>query len=81
MTAYSNADNTLRQEFEIEMAAEVSESTAGGRADLGRQHGQRELFRKQDVDLGGVAEVDTPLQARGTDLKDREEETCFISSL
>jgi len=77
---YSNDDNVLRREFEIDLEPEVSESTAGGRADLGRQHGQREPQRNQGVDLGGVAEADRPLQARGTDQEDKEE-NCFIITL
>jgi len=39
---YSNYDDTLRREFAIDLKPEVSESTAGGRANLGRQHGQQE---------------------------------------
>jgi len=77
---YSNDDNVLRLEFGIDLEPEVSESTAGHCTDLRKQHGQREPQRNQEVDLAGVAEADTPLQARGTDQED-EEENCYITTL
>jgi len=80
MADYSNENDALRQEFGIDLEPDVLESTAGGSADLGRQHGQREPQRNQGLDLGGVAEADTPLQARATDLEE-EEENCFIITL
>ena len=70
----------MRWEFGIDLEPEVSESTAGGHADLGRQHGQWEPQGNQGVDLGGVAVAATPWQARGNDLED-EEENCFITTL
>jgi len=70
----------VRWEFGIDLEPVVSELTAGGHADLGRQHGQREPQWNQGVDLEGVAEADTSLQARRTDLED-EEENCFITTL
>jgi len=42
---YSNDDDALRRELGIDLEPEVSEWTAGGCADLGRQHGQREPQR------------------------------------
>jgi len=80
MAGYSNDDDALRWKFGIDLEPEVSESTAGGHADLGGQHGQRELPTNQCVVLGGVAEADTLLQARGTDLEDKED-NYFTTSL
>jgi len=77
---YSNDNNELRWEFGIDLEPEVSEWTAGGRTDLGRQQGRRKPQRNQGVNLGGVAEAETALQARGTDLED-EEKKCYITSL
>jgi len=77
---YSNDEYALRRNFGIDLEPEVSESTACGRAVLEIQHGQREPQRNQGVDLEGVTEVDTSLKARGTDLKD-EEENSFITTL
>ena len=39
---YSKDDNRLRREFGIDLEPEVSESMAGSRADLRRQHEQQE---------------------------------------
>jgi len=69
MAGYSNDYHALRREFEIELEPEVSELTAGSRADLGRQYRQPMPQRYQGVDLGGVVVVDTPLQASGTELE------------
>jgi len=77
---YSYDGDAFRWEFGIDLEPEVSESTAGSRTDLRRQHGQQEPQRNQGVDLGGVVVGDTPLQPRGTDLQDKEE-TCFLTTL
>jgi len=77
---YSNDDNALRREFGIDLEPEVSESTTGCYTDLGRQHGQWKPQSNQGVDLGGVVEGDTPLQARGSDLEDKKENS-FITTL
>lgn len=53
---YSNDEDALRREFGSDPEVEGSEA-AGGRADTGRGHGQREAQRDQGANLRAVVDV------------------------